>query len=182
MGKGSSEVFESLSSEIGIIRDFDGSEPSELGEVNQLNLSNGFVYLGGLGSVEPTTFALSTSSPQFIFSLEKVTFFVANVFGAGNLGIFPVVPGLLVFQGEGKIRDTESGETANTVLQFSAAAVSDNGLGGDPIAGDGLTNVTTQSGSAVVIVTAVPEPTGIVSTALVIGLCFLGSRKIRLKN
>ena len=147
--------------QIGEIRNFDA---------NTLNL------VGGL-----TDSDFFARVGDFTFALEEITFFGFNPVGADNIGA--VVPdGFLEFEGTGSAFNAETGETRDATFQLSAQGINDNGLGGDIVPNNGVTNVTTQSGSAIVTVVDVPEPSGMIATAVALGLGFFGSKKKFLRN
>ena len=164
VGDGSSGAFANLAEgDIGQIRSFD---QNTLDLVDGLTGSDFFAQVG-----------------DFTFALDEITFFGFNPFGSTNFGQ-PVPTGFLVFQGTGSAFNSDTGETRDATFQLSAQGINDNGRGGDIVANDGVTNVTTQSGSAVVTVgpTQVPEPSGMIATAVALGLGFLGSKKRWLRN
>ena len=164
VGDGSSGAFDTLTEgQVGEIRTFDAVT---LNLVNELTDSNFFARVG-----------------DFTFSLEEITFFGFNPFGSTNFGQ-PVPNGFLIFQGTGRALNADTGQNVPATFQLSAQGINDNGLGGDIFANNGVTNVTTQSGSAVVTVggVQVPEPNGMIATAVALGLGFLGSKKRWLRN
>ena len=166
VGDGSSGAFDTLTEgQVGQIRTFDGAT---INLVNGLGDDNFFARVG-----------------DFTFALEEITFFGFNPFGATSFGE-PVRPGFLTFQGTGSAFNADTGEIRDATFQLSAQGIRDDGLGGDIVANNGVTNVTTQSGSAVVTVGAppmdVPEPSGMIATAVALGLGFLGSKKKLLRK
>ena len=162
VGDGSSGAFATLTeNEIGEIRNFDA---------NTLNLVDGLTGSDFFARVG-----------DFTFSLEEISFFGFNPIGADSFGE-PVRPGFLVFEGTGKAFNADTDEIQDATFQLSAQGIRDDGLGGDIVANNGVTNVTTQSGSAVVTIVDVPEPSGMIATAVALGLGFLGSKKKFLRN
>ncbi|MGF1481578.1 MAG: PEP-CTERM sorting domain-containing protein [Cyanophyceae cyanobacterium] len=175
----------------------DDAEIGEVGEFGVGNSSGAFAGLvgetGTITNVDGDDFPGGfdfASVGNFEFSFESVETFAINPFQAGGvpgfgslpgIGIDSVPAGTLFLEASGFVIDTVSGETAPITYQFTAQGIRDDGLAGDAVANDGVTNVTTQSASGLVTVEAVPEPTSVVSLAL-LGLGFLGSRKKLLKK
>ena len=162
VGDGSSGAFTTLAEgDIGEIRTFD---QNTLNLVGGLTGSDFFAQVG-----------------DFTFSLNAITTFGFNPIGSPSFGL-DVLDGFLLFEGTGQAFNADTGETQDATFQLSAQGIRDDGTGGDVVAGDGVTNVTTQSGSAVVTIVDVPEPSGMIATAVALGLGFLGSKKRWLRN